>query len=164
MILKNDKGYSAIEWVVVLMLLMVFITSTFVLAASASQTYENLVDDHELDTELRIAASYLSTKLKQNDEENVLHIVSRLDQDGNALLILETILDETYETWIYLSDGFLREATIPMNAKLDDDLSFPIAKIDYFSIDVVDEKSVFIEIGKGDAPLRQIFFAPRTLR
>lgn len=160
--LSDQGGYSAIEWFMVMGLLMLFSIAIFILAAASSNTYQQLIDEKETDTELRIATSYVLTKLKQNDEAETIQVVKRLDLGDSALMISETLLETAYETWIYWSNGALREATILKNGKLEDDLSFVIAYIDGFEVALEPNGKMQFKISKGDLDSRRFSYVLKT--
>lgn len=145
----SESGYSLIEMTIAMLLLVMFGLAVFMLAASSTTTYEKLVDDKNTSEELRVASSYLVTKLRQNDQKEAISLESNLLFDSEALTIREVIGDETYITWIYISDGVLREVTVLEGVEPSDDLSFEIAKVDEMAIRVSDQ-SVYIALEKGD--------------
>ena len=145
----SESGYSLIEMTIAMLLLVIFGLAVFMLAASSTTTYEKLVDDKNTSEELRVASSYLVTKLRQNDQKEAISLESNLLFDSEALTIREVIGDETYITWIYISDGALREVTVLVGVEPSDDLSFEIAKVDEMAIRVSDQ-SVYIALEKGD--------------
>ena len=145
----SESGYSLIEMTIAMLLLVIFGLAVFMLAASSTTTYEKLVDDKNTSEELRVASSYLVTKLRQNDQKEAISLESNLLFDSEALTIREVIGDETYITWIYISDGVLREVTVLEGVEPSDDLSFEIAKVDEMAIRVSDQ-SVYITLEKGD--------------
>ena len=70
----EPNGYSLIEMMIVMMLLVLFGLGIFMLAATSSTTYQKLVEDKETAGELRIASSYLMTKIRQNDRMGAIRI------------------------------------------------------------------------------------------
>lgn len=137
---RNDKGYAMIELVLVIALLALFGAATLSLVVSGSAAYESINEKKELDSELRIAISYLDTKVRQNDSEGVLALSSNPAGDGPALVVSEIIGQTQYETWIYLSGGKLREVLIEKGEPVLDDLGFDIAEIDGFTAEYDQDK------------------------
>lgn len=161
---NTEKGYSAVEWFMVMGLLMLFSIAIFILAASSSNTYQQLIEAKEDDTELRIATSYVMTKLKQNDAFESIQVVDRLDLEYSAIMISELLLGEVYETWIYWSDGSLREATIMKNGKLDDDLSFVISNVDAFDVFIDENGALRFTLIKGSYEPREFAYYLKSKR
>lgn len=157
----SESGYSLIEMTIAMLLLVVFGLAVFMLAASSTTTYEKLVDDKNTSEELRVASSYLVTKLRQNDQKEAISLESNLLFDSKALTIREVIGDETYVTWIYVSEGVLREVTVLEGIEPSDDLSFEIAKVDEMEIRVNDQ-SVYIALEKGDRTIPELQVTLKT--
>lgn len=150
-----NQGYSLIEMSIVMMLLVLFGLGIFMLAAATTTTYESLVENKAESESIRIASSYIVTKIRQNDRVDSIKIDSNAFDDRDALIVLETINDEVYETWIYVSDGRLREATVLKGVTPNDDLSFEIADIDRLTLSGSDH-SLVIGIEKGEKDLKDI--------
>jgi len=144
----EPNGYSLIEMMIVMMLLVLFGLGIFMLAATSSTTYQKLVEDKETDGELRIASSYLMTKIRQNDRMGAIRIEKSAINSEDALVIEETLGNEVYETWIYVSDGVLREATVLKETMPSDDVSFEVAKVDDVRFGLQDQ-SILITIEKN---------------
>lgn len=149
------QGYSLIEMSIVMMLLVLFGLGIFMLAAATTTTYESLVENKADNESIRIASSYIVTKIRQNDRMDSIKIDSNAFDDRDALVVLETINDEVYETWIYVSEGHLREATVLKGVTPSDDLSFEIADIDGLTLSGSDH-SLVIGIEKGEKDLKDI--------
>ena len=154
--IKNENGYSFIETAIVMMLLLLFSLGIFLLAATTSTTYESLVEDKTETEELRIASSYIVTKLRQNDRSDSVTVDYKTLEFSEALVISETITDEIYETWIYLDQGTLRELTLLKDEPLNLDMSFEIAKVDTLKMNV-DKKSIVFSLSKGETSLSDVF-------
>jgi len=140
---RNDRGYAMIELVLVIALLALFGVATLSLAVSGSAAYENINERKELNSELRIALSYLDTKVRQNDSEGALSLKSNPAGDGPALVVSEAIGQTQYETWIYLSGGKLKEVLIEKGEPVLDDLGFDIAEIEGFTAEYDPERMLF---------------------
>jgi len=150
---NNDRGYAMIELVLVIALLALFGVATLSLAVSGSAAYENINEKKELNSELRVALSYLDAKVRQNDTEGALRLESNPAGDGPALVVSETIGQVQYETWIYLSGGNLKEVLIEKGEPVLDDLGFDIAEIDGFTAKFDHDKMLLhlnVWINKGD--------------
>ncbi len=153
--MKAQNGYSLVEMSIVMLLLVLFGLGIFILAAATTTTYESLVEKKSESESLRIASSYVVTKIRQNDRVDSVKIYPNAFDDRDALIVLETINDEIYETWIYVSEGRLREATVPSGVTPNDDLSFEIAEIDQMDLSG-NNHSLVIGIEKGTKVLPDI--------
>lgn len=131
-IMAANGGHTLIELALVIALLALFGAGTLSLVVSSSTAYKGIVEKKDVDSELRIALSYLDTKIKQNDSENVLRLESSPAGTGSALVIEEVLDGTAYETWIYCSAGRLRETLVEKGEPVLDDLSFELADIESF--------------------------------
>ena len=157
----DQSGYSLIELSIVMLLLVLFSLGIFLLAASATTTYESLVDQKNTSEDLRIASSYLVTKIRQNDRLTGIRIDRVTFDQKDALIISEVIEDEIYETWIYVSEGVLREVTILEGVRPTDDLSFEIADVDKLELSENDN-TLTIRLNKGETILPDILVTLKT--
>lgn len=157
----NEEGYSLIEMSVTMLLLVLFGLGIFMLAASSSGAYEMLTSDKSNNENIRIASSYITTKLRQNDRVNSVEVVQSYSDQSDALVISEVISGETYLTWIYMSEGKLREVTIPESLSPNDDLSFIISDIDSFELSV-DGNTILFSLVKEDRILSDKAVTLRT--
>ena len=153
--LLNQEGYSLIEMSIVMMLLLLFGLGIFMLAAASTSSYESLVKDKNDNESLRIASSYIVTKLRQNDRFESVQIASKGLDGKDALIIKEELAGDLYETWIYEAHGILREVTVLSGTKPTEDLSFEIADIDKLSF-TYSKKSIYITIEKNGASLSDL--------
>lgn len=153
--LKTQYGYSLVEMSIVMLLLVLFGLGVFMLAATTTTTYESLVERKSESESLRIASSYIVTKIRQNDRTDSVKIEADAFGGCDALIVAETLGDEIYETWIYVSEGSLREATVLKGEVPSDDISFEIAEIDCLKLSGSDHALV-IGIEKGEKVLEDI--------
>lgn len=157
----DQSGYSLIEMSIVMLLLVLFSLGIFLLAAASTTTYESLVEQKNTSEDLRIASSYLVTKIRQNDRLSGVSIDRVTFDQKDALIIKEAIEEETYVTWIYVSEGVLREVTILEGVSPSDDLSFEIANIDKLELNGKENK-LTIRLNKGETVLPDILVTLKT--
>lgn len=152
---RKQEGYSLIEMSIVMMLLILFGLGVFMLAAASTTSYQGLVSDKNDNESLRIASSYIITKLRQNDRSESIEIANKGLGGKDALVIKEELAGDLYETWIYESNGVLREVTVLSGTKPTDDLSFEIADVDKLKLSFTD-KSIYISIEKNGLSLSDL--------
>ena len=157
----DQSGYSLIEMSIVMLLLVLFSLGIFLLAAASTTTYESLVDQKNTSEDLRIASSYLVTKIRQNDRLSGVSIDRVTFDKKDTLIIKEIIEEEIYVTWIYVSEGILREVTILEGVSPSDDLSFEIANIDKLELNG-NENKLTIRLNKGETVLPEILVTLKT--
>ncbi|NLL67630.1 MAG: DUF4860 domain-containing protein [Clostridiaceae bacterium] len=134
-ILKQKNGRTMIETLSVMLLLILLGTGCFSLFLSSFGAYQRLNDSKEKSTELRIASSFVITKIRQNDITGSIDVKLEPITGKNALVIYENIEGESYATWIYHSSGYLMEALVLKHEAPSIDVSQKIAKVDGFNIE-----------------------------
>ncbi len=141
------KGHTLVELALVIALLTLFGAATLSLVVAGSSAYEGIMEKKNADSELRIALSYIDTKIKQYDSAGVLRLESNPAGDGPALVIEEVLGGADYETWIYFSEGRLREVLVDKGGEPTDDLSYEIAVLEGFqAVYGEDEKLLHITV------------------
>jgi hypothetical protein len=147
---SRSKGYSLIELIFVMVLLILFGLTSFTLVVSGSSTYKKLTNSRNSNSELRVALSYVNMKVRQNDELNSIRVDNISSSTGSsALVISKTMGGKPYETWIYCSRGRLREAIVRKGIQPVDDLSTEIAEISGFKVYFMnDKRKLYIEVSK----------------
>jgi type II secretory pathway pseudopilin PulG len=147
---KRKKGYSLIELMFVMMLLVLFGLTTFTLVISGSNTYKRLTESKNENSELRVAISYVKMEVRQNDTKNSMSIQKNLIGTGDALIIGKSIGKESYEKWIYCNKGKLKEAYVKKGVLPKDELSIEIAEVSGFEVAFSnDGKGVNIKVSKA---------------
>ena len=95
----------AIESIAVMLVLILFALTVFVVIDAGSSAFEKIVGEKKNTETARVAYSYINMKIKQNDEAAMVDVVGT--EYGNALQI---ILPETeYATYIFFADNALYE-------------------------------------------------------
>lgn len=145
-----------------LLLFVLFGVLLMTLAGSGSSSYTALVEQKKHDDQLRIASSYLTNKVRQNDVEDCI-IVSKNSETGHALLkVLENGADASVVTWIYYHDGYIKEATFVDGAAFDPELGFEIAKLDVFALQRYEDNIICLELGISGYDIRDVWIASKT--
>ncbi len=152
--LKQNNGRALIETIISMLLLILLGVGCFSLAVSSVGAYKRLYDSKGKNTELRIASSFITTKIRQNDMTGCLEVRPDPISGNNALVIHEEIDGVIYTTWIFLSDGHLYEAIVLQDESPSVDIGQPIAKIDLFEINYSEEEQcIYTKVGiSGNKP------------
>lgn len=123
-------GHTLIELTLVMVMLGLFGLAAFSLVSSSGKAYRGISEQTAGDTELRVAISYIDTKIRQNDVQNAIRLEKNPLESGQAIVITENLGKETYETWIYTRDGKMKELLIKKGSKFRDDFGFEISQTD----------------------------------
>lgn len=147
--IQADDGYTTIEMAVGMLLLLLFSAAVFMLSLSASNTYQALNQEKQLDSDLRIASSYLVTKVRQNDIAGGVSVIHQTAFPEEAIKLTTLYGEEVYETWVYVKDGQLREAMMPAGVPVDDELAFSVVALDAMQVEF-DGKGLSIQLTSED--------------
>jgi hypothetical protein len=130
----NKRGYSSLEFILVISLLLAITVSGFLLVENSSKILNKLNESKEISSDMRIIQGYLGNKLKQQDLEGMF----RVDQvdDIKALVISEEISGTLYETWVLENNGYLVEVFKREEDVIDLQMNFPIAMLANFDVSI----------------------------
>ncbi|NLB77644.1 MAG: DUF4860 domain-containing protein [Clostridiaceae bacterium] len=142
--LKQKNGRVLIETICAMLLLVLLGAGCFSLSFSTFGAYERLNASKEKSSELRVASSFIMTKIRQNDVAGGLDVKPDSITGNNALIIYENLDGEDYDTWIYYNAGYIMEALVLKGEEPSIDVSQTIAKVDSFQIDYNREKNQII--------------------
>jgi len=131
---KDNKGYSLVELVLVMMLLLLFGVTIFTLIFSGSDTYQRINENQSTESDVRIALSYLNLKIRQNDVADKIEIKNFPGTERPALVLYDPREGSDLVTWIFWEDGKLLECLVSEGEPPSADLSFTIIDVDDFTI------------------------------
>lgn len=123
------ENRSPITQVLSLLCLTVFALCVLLVLLTAASVYRKLVDRGEETYSRRTTLQYLTTRVRQAET------VTIGDLEGcEALVLEETIEGETYTTWVYRYDGWIRELYAVPGAKLPPNAGEAIVAADSFAL------------------------------
>lgn len=150
-----QRGSVSVETIATLLLVLLLGIGIFSLAVTSTSAYTRLYEGKNLQSELRVALSFVQMKVRQNDLRGAVGIGINPVNRKTAVVIREEYDGEVYETWIYQDDGKLREAIMPEGEAPSNDLSFEIADVDGFSVDMDGNRlNLSVWIDQEDGQLR----------
>ena len=132
--MKRRGGYSLIELVLVMMLLIIVAVSVFLLTNAGSSAYARLSENRGVSSDLRIALSYIDVRIKKSDGIGQVSVCPAPFGGGQALLLSQTIEERDYETYLYVDQGSLKELIIEKGRAVTPDMASDLAKIDEMRI------------------------------
>ena len=107
------KNHAKMTDLFALLVFVIFAVCLLAVLLGGARSYEAVVQRGGESFEARTAAQYVSTRVRQAGG------VAVADFSGcDALVIPETVGEETYLTRVYCYDGYLRELYCPENAAL----------------------------------------------
>lgn len=106
-----------LDLIFILSLFLLFTITAVTTVLTGMKIYRHTADDMKQNYETRTFSSYLTEKVRQNDVSDSISIFSasasgEKDQIMEALCLTNYVEEQTYNTYLYLYDGYLRELTV----------------------------------------------------
>ena len=98
-----------------------FALSAIVLVVLGANVYEKTVSENQQAFQTRTASLYFSQKIHQADSRGAVSLTSL--KTGQQALVLSR---QDYETWIFVSGGSLREATVKQGSPVTENFGQPV--------------------------------------
>ena len=105
------RGRSIVDILFILALFAVFMISALFIVLFGARIYKKVVADADTNYNARTSIAYISEKIRQHDSEDGVSVV--FDGDRPVLRLTETYNDQSYYTYLYESNGSLKELTTP---------------------------------------------------
>ncbi|MCL2136071.1 MAG: DUF4860 domain-containing protein [Coriobacteriia bacterium] len=127
-----------------LVLFTLYTTVSLVLVDIGAHVYLTASDTMNSNYDQRTSVLYVAQRIRQNDSSG--HI--RIDQMGgsDAIVFTDVVSGSVYETWIYVSDGQLRELLISAGTEIDPDYGQAIMPMQSMVINQYDRASGLLTI------------------
>ena len=150
MLTKSSVGAFAlipVLFVLTLFLLLSALSISVIIAGSS--VYEKISADMDQNYDRRVAFSYFTTKIRQNDSAGSIYIEKK---DGVSMIAIK---EEDEVTYIYYFDGYIREILLSLDSggkTVDFDLDWgdEMIKAEGFDFDFNKEKDT-IEMSLTDS-------------
>ena len=113
--MQQKQQPHIIDVIFVLALFGAFAFSAVMLIIAGSTIYRNTINNMQSNFETRTSSSYISEKLRQGGEVDILHS----DASGDIIAVKRLVDKREYATFLYCRDGYLCE----LYSAADTDLS-----------------------------------------
>ena len=113
---RNQEKHFIVDILFVLALFGGFAVSALALVTIGADVYQHTVEDMGVNYESRTAVSYLMEKVRQNDTADSISLTTL--EEVPALCMRSRVDEETYDTYLYLHDGHLKELFMREGASL----------------------------------------------
>lgn len=120
----------AIESVAVLLLLIIFALTVFVVVGAGADTFDTIIGEKKNIEASRVACSYINVKIRQSDAASLIDVVQT--DFGSALLIKMELAD--LYTYIFYSDGMLYECVTKKDMPPKVEAANAITKLEGFDV------------------------------
>lgn len=114
--LKSAKGFTLIELITAMALMSILIAGYFSLFFAGGKTYDVIYDNYKTQNEARIAMSFITVKIRQNDrvvtdpDTGVRNNAVLLDSTDSGVPYMRVDISESTTEYIYAQDGSLMVA------------------------------------------------------
>lgn len=132
--LRLHYSQHKIDTVFIAALFILFAMTACLLVLIGARQYRATARAMNENYEVRTASSYLTEKIRQNDNAAGIAIV---DFAGGNALALTNSVDSSYTTYIYYYDGYLRELFVGENAIYTPDSGQEIIACDKFDAKLI---------------------------
>lgn len=132
------KRRHMIDFLFPIALFFVFALSALTLILLAARIYQSTTENSSLQYTSRTGLAYISEKVHQNDENGTVYLGSF---DGcDALVLEQEYEEETYYTYIYISEQNLKELFIKEGAEADAEDGRTILEVQDFTTEQISDK------------------------
>lgn len=157
----NHAGNHTVwESLFVLMLYALFALLAFLMVGAGAGVYSDIRDTGNENYDIRTSLSFAATQIRQTDFRGGVSIVPF--EDGNALVMEETIDNEQYETWLYYYDGALYQLFMAKGIGFSPLSGERIMEIEKFEITPYDQHSVVFRAENSAGQKGQMIVSLRT--
>ncbi len=132
----------------VVSLFLLYTASSLILAIIGTQVYSDSADISEQNYNARTSLFYITEKVRQSEGAALISVGSVFD--GDALILREEIGDYTFDTYIYIEDGYLCELSIMAETAVSQDIGQRIMELSALSLSLSDYGILQIEIFDKD--------------
>lgn len=119
--MKQEKHFI-VDALFVMVLFAVFAISALILVTIGADVYRHTVSDMGTNYETRTSVSYITEKIRQNDRSDSDISVTTLD-NLPALAMSQEIGGNTYCTYLYYHEGYLKELFVQKGNSIGSNLS-----------------------------------------
>ncbi len=130
-----ENRSSRINDIFPILLFLVFTLSALGIVMVSVQIYQKILKQSEQSYDMEIAVAYVTEKFRSHDSLGSIDATEFAGSD--ALILTDTVVDETYVTIIYTYGGYLRELYVEKSLLegCNGDSGTPILEMDGFRIE-----------------------------
>lgn len=148
---KRDK--SIMDFVFILALFCAFMITALFVVLFGSRIYKRTVSDMDANFASRTALSYVTEKVRSHDYNGGAEVsdIDKASVGGHSILILYTNTDAgEYATYLYVTDGYLKEYTAPKGDDFSYDRGTNILPIEEFAVNQVTDALYSFHVVDGN--------------
>lgn len=135
---SHTQKHHVIDFIFPVALFFVFAVSALIVVLLATRIYKSAASGSQEHYTSRTALSYISEKLRQNDENGTVTLGTL---DGSDCLVMSQKLNETiYKTYIYEYEGSLRELSVKEDAAPSPEAGEVILDVESFQAEAIADR------------------------
>lgn len=136
----TKRERSKVDILFLLALFGVFLISALFIVLFGARIYKKTASDMDTNFNARTSVAYITEKIHRNDIEGGVAITK---DEGSDLLMLRQFTDYgAYITYLYFSDGYLREITLSEGAPLEKSAGAQVLALHAFSIEEINPSTL----------------------
>lgn len=157
-----------LDLIFILSLFLLFTITAVTTVLTGMKVYRHTADAMKQNYETRTFSSYLTEKVRQNDVDDGISVFSfsgseEKNQITEALCLTSYVGDQTYNTYLYLYDGYLRELTVSSDiTELSGTAGQPILPARSFVVTADDAGLLHISFVSEGGLSEELFFSVHT--
>lgn len=126
---RSEKGFTLIELIMAMAIMSILLTMYYSLFFAGGKQYEYVHDSYKKQNEARIAMSFITTKIRQNDvlaTRTETHAVSVWPSDSGPYLRIESLDDEGNPVYEFIYGYNASGSNLQLMSKImyDEDFDF----------------------------------------
>ena len=134
------KNYQhTIDFIFPIALFFVFCATAITALLFSANIYQNIVANSASQFEQTTSLSYITTKIRQNDQEGTSRIYLDKFDGHEALAIEQTFSDTAFITYIYEADGELKEIFLQKGVEISAQSGTTIMEIENLDMETLAE-------------------------
>ncbi len=164
--MKQEKHFM-VDILFVLALFGLFTVSALMLVTIGSEVYRHTVDDMNTNWETRTAVSYITEKIRQNDNMiadtqayTTKNISVSTFYERPVLILTQVIDDETYHTYLYMHEGYLKELFVKSDSYIGENMLSAgqnIVELFAFGTEQISDNLIYIKIITQTGQLQEFY-------
>ena len=127
--MERKNHHHIIDFLFPITLFLLFASLAITIILLATNIYRETAEHSYYSNNARLSLSYLSEKVKHHNRKG--NISLETSQDHNILVITHPDETDTYYTYIYYEDGYLKELFVKEGVEYD--FSFSIVMLYFFT-------------------------------
>ncbi len=160
---SNEPSRHIVDILFVLALFCVFAASALMLVTIGANVYKQTVSDMSINFTQRTAYSYVTEKIRQNDTYDAVSVGEL--RGTPALILTQQINGESYSTYLYFYEGYLKELFIRKDSFAGTDIlsaGQDIMALSSFTAEEAEKGLIKLTIDTGDGPPMILYTALRS--